>query len=851
METSDDQRRANVVRLAEEYFARANSMHNPSRPSPRLPVLRANSSGTAASARRDSSVSARGSAPTIPTAPTVPTAPIGPAPAVMSRPPHHLATQNRPSITEMLAIVARQRVPNSSNAGRELVSQIMQRAVGVPKHRAVQAIKENRETTRVPVQAAYEPSNPHSPHPHDESAEFDNMREQSLSLNSPRGRQALAEAEITLPSEPLPQRAAHAAPVADPNVYHNSGSSAEYTPQTQERRRSSVDSPKLSRTATTHVAEAKSQPGSCVEGPLLHRIPTQRSAGPALPVAAESPQEPPLRVPSLMTRRNNPLVSIQAESPGRSKAVRSLARHPRSGQVSGMHSNRASYNNLDEMCSDPQMNVFDASIQSAGVRRPTHHSRLTVDEHDAAGFRFINEYLLEEEIGCGSFGKVFRALDKVGASCAIKIVTWARLLAHSNNVSPSLSAFPSACATPARPVSVSPDNGEIPELNGVPTAVLREVVIMRRLNHPNLLRLTEVINHKQGKQLLLVLPLMRGPLLNVSNRGNVTSAKYNEAEAKKIIRQVLAGLRYMHDRNILHLDIKPGNILLDDKGDAFISDFGTSRFCELNGRSPAAVGSPAYLPPEAFKSSDDFVPNGKANDFWALGVTLFMMIYGRHPFAAGIGRARDVAEAIKQANLVLPEMPVVSDPLKDLLRKLLDADLRTRYTEGKHVRLHPWLRELYETPTSLTSTPWRGMMPTSPRALQQSGVTAMSNLNLNDDGVLRMPPSSGQPFADMVAYPPSVLAEKNSVRSQLQPRVNDSMCGGVANDSFALTSPTHQQMIASVREVYHYEVHDGPLHDTEAITDSTDDGHSDSAYHTNTSAHWGDYGTPIPTSRED
>jgi hypothetical protein len=374
METSDDQRRANVVRLAEEYFARANSMHNPSRPSPRLPVLRANSSGTAASARRDSSVSARGSAPSIPTAPTIPTAPIGPAPAVMSRPPHHLATQNRPSITEMLAIVARQRVPNSSNAGRELVSQIMQRAVGVPKHRAVQAIKENRETTKV---QAYEPSSPHSPHPHDESAEFDNMREQSLSLNSPRARQALAAAEITLPSEPLPQRAAQAASVADPNVYHNSGSSAEYTPQTQERRRSSVDSPKLSRTATTHAAEVKSQAESCVEGPLLHRIPTQRSAGPALPVAAESPQEPPLRVPSLMTRRNNPLVSIQAESPGRSKAVRSLARHPRSGQVSGMHSNRASYNNIDEMCSDPQMNVFDASIQSAGV--PAPHTSLALD----------------------------------------------------------------------------------------------------------------------------------------------------------------------------------------------------------------------------------------------------------------------------------------------------------------------------------------------------------------------------------------------------------------------------------------------------------------------------------------
>jgi serine/threonine protein kinase/DNA-binding LacI/PurR family transcriptional regulator len=98
-----------------------------------------------------------------------------------------------------------------------------------------------------------------------------------------------------------------------------------------------------------------------------------------------------------------------------------------------------------------------------------------------------------------------------------------------------------------------------------------------------------------------------------------------------IIKQVAQGLAYAHSKGVIHRDLKPSNIMLDDEGNAYLTDFGLAKFAEGSTeitKSGTIVGTPAYMSPEQLRGE----PLDRRSDIYSLGVLLYMMAAGRLPF---------------------------------------------------------------------------------------------------------------------------------------------------------------------------------------------------------------------------
>ena len=158
-----------------------------------------------------------------------------------------------------------------------------------------------------------------------------------------------------------------------------------------------------------------------------------------------------------------------------------------------------------------------------------------------------------------------------------------------------------------------------------------------------------------------------------------------EREARAILLQVLTGMRYLNvpspdgsRQGIIHYDLKPGNILFDEFGDAKITDFGLSKIVdnEDDGDSleltSQGAGTYWYLPPECFMTGKAVRISNKV-DVWSLGVIYYQMLYGKRPF--GDGQSQD---RVLSNNLILnatavkfPLKPQVSKEGKDFIANML------------------------------------------------------------------------------------------------------------------------------------------------------------------------------------
>ena len=146
---------------------------------------------------------------------------------------------------------------------------------------------------------------------------------------------------------------------------------------------------------------------------------------------------------------------------------------------------------------------------------------------------------------------------------------------------------------------------------------------MKRLNHPNVIRLLDIIENE--KAIYLVMEWCEEELFDYI----VSNERLNELEACKIFGQILAAVEYIHSLNIAHRDLKPENILFDQNGIIKIVDFGLSNTFSSNSTLSTACGSPGYASPDMLKGQPY---NGVRVDVWSLGVVLYAMIVGYLPF---------------------------------------------------------------------------------------------------------------------------------------------------------------------------------------------------------------------------
>ncbi|KAI5666239.1 hypothetical protein M9H77_16092 [Catharanthus roseus] len=299
--------------------------------------------------------------------------------------------------------------------------------------------------------------------------------------------------------------------------------------------------------------------------------------------------------------------------------------------------------------------ILKYRIQNGLICReiPVKETNRLVRSEDENGNKMINEYVRECKIGSGSYGKVVLYRSSAdGKHYAIKAFHKSHLL--KLRVAPSETAM---------------------------TDVLREVLIMKVLNHPNIVNLIEVIDDPTMDHFYMVLEYVEGKWVcdGVGPPGGL-----DEITARKYLRDIVSGLMYLHAHNVVHGDIKPDNLLVTASGTLKIGDFSVSQvFEDENDELRRSPGTPVFTAPECCLG---LTYHGKAADTWALGVTLYCMVLGKYPFLGDT--LQDTYDKIVHNPLHLPDD--LNPLLRNLIEGLLCKDPERRMTL-EAVANHAWV----------------------------------------------------------------------------------------------------------------------------------------------------------------
>ncbi|QDZ22899.1 serine/threonine protein kinase [Chloropicon primus] len=209
----------------------------------------------------------------------------------------------------------------------------------------------------------------------------------------------------------------------------------------------------------------------------------------------------------------------------------------------------------------------------------------------------------------------------------------------------------------------------------------REIRVLKRLNHCNIIHMFEAIE-TESKIFVVMEHANNGSLLDYVK----SKRRLGEREACLLFQQILSGMDYCHHSKVIHRDIKLENLLLDDRNNIKIIDFGLSAIASHHKKLKVYCGSPSYAAPEIVARRHYCGPPA---DIWSLGVVLFAMISGYLPFHAGKGNKAELSKKILRGSYSSPDF--ISKEARDLLSMMLTVEPSKRAT-SEQIWRHKWVQ---------------------------------------------------------------------------------------------------------------------------------------------------------------
>src|SRR5437867_8448691 len=268
----------------------------------------------------------------------------------------------------------------------------------------------------------------------------------------------------------------------------------------------------------------------------------------------------------------------------------------------------------------------------------------------------LGHYEILEEIGRGGMGVIYRARQQHSR----RIVAVKRILAHQVDSHETLVRF------------------------------RREAEAVASLDHPNILPIYEVSESEEGLPFFSMKYAEGGSL-----RAAAPRLRTKPRECVQLMAKAARGIAYAHGKGILHRDLQPGNILLDENGEPMVSDFGLAKWLNQTSdltRTLETLGTPGYIAPEQAecRTTD---PTGAA-DIYSLGAILFYLLAGRPPFVGS-----NVLHVIHQAAATpAPRLrsfaPSFDRDLETIVARCLESEPTARYKSAGALAddLEHWLR---------------------------------------------------------------------------------------------------------------------------------------------------------------
>lgn len=322
-------------------------------------------------------------------------------------------------------------------------------------------------------------------------------------------------------------------------------------------------------------------------------------------------------------------------------------------------------------------------------------------------------YRRHEELGSGGFGSVFRITDQDGEAYALKAI-W------KGHVSKSKKSL---------------------------DKVKSEIAIQRSLHHKNILKLYDSFD--DTNYFYIILELCQGH----SVRDNLRKARrFDEAETRRILRQVMDGLCYLHDNRIIHRDLKPDNFLVASDGTIKIADFGLSAKLDYDDeRKYTMCGTPNYLCPELVARTNK--GHSYEVDIWAIGVCAFAMLTGHPPFESN--RKNLTYEYIRNCQYRFPSDIPLSHEARDFIKSILQIRPERR-PNAQDLMVHPFITGEKEEPVKVAyALPDRGLC--AKPAVEKKAPEPLKEIRAHREENVMAPVAKGEELG-MIAAPKYCVA---------------------------------------------------------------------------------------------